>query len=196
MNELFGVFIVAISLGLDAFSVALSLGLSGISRLFKIQFMGVVAILHVLLPLVGLYLGLAVGNMVGKWASIIGAIVLAFIGLQMVKGGLAKEEVMSFPEARGKMKNNDRIALGGWTSVLVLGLSVSVDALVAGFGLGITQASILSTVLIMGMVAGLMTGLGWLGAKYCNELIGKRAEAFGGVILILLALKMLVGGIQ
>jgi len=94
------------------------------------------------------------------------------------------------------MERNDRIALGGWTAVLVLGLSVSVDALVAGFGLGITRVSILSTVVIMGVVAGLMTGLGWLGAKYCSELIGKRAEAVGGVLLILLALKILVGGIQ
>jgi len=196
LNELMGSFIVAIALGLDAFSVALCLGLSGISRTFKLQFIGVVSILHVLLPLTGLYLGLAAGNLAGKWAAIIGALVLAFIGQQMIREGLAKEEVMCFREARVKMERNDRIALGGWTAVLVLGLSVSVDALVAGFGLGITRVSILSTVVIMGVVAGLMTGLGWLGAKYCSELIGKRAEAVGGVLLILLALKILVGGIQ
>ena len=46
MNNMIGVFAVAVALGLDAFSVALELGLSGVSRTFKTRFVGTVAVLR------------------------------------------------------------------------------------------------------------------------------------------------------
>ncbi|MGE5543760.1 MAG: manganese efflux pump MntP family protein [Bacillota bacterium] len=189
-----GVFAVAVALGLDAFSVALGLGLSGVSRSFRTRFIGTVALLHVAMPLFGLYLGLAAGSFMGKWAAIAGALVLAYIGFQMIREGLESyQTVVKFSEARQKLFNKaPEVSLGGWSSVLVLGLSVSVDALAVGFGLGITKVPILYTVITTGIVAGIMTGLGWLGGKYFNELAGKRAQAAGGILLILMAIKMLL----
>ncbi|MGI6551221.1 MAG: manganese efflux pump MntP family protein [Syntrophomonadales bacterium] len=194
LNNMIGVFAVAVALGLDAFSVALGLGLSGVSRSYRTRFVGTVAALHVIMPLLGLYLGLAAGSFMGKWAAIVGALVLAFIGFQMIREGLGSYETTAkFGEAREKLFNKrPEVSLGGWSSVLVLGLSVSVDALAVGFGLGTTKVPILYTVITTGIVAGIMTALGWLGGRYFSELIGKRAQAAGGILLILMAIKMLL----
>ncbi len=194
MNNMIGVFAVAVALGLDAFSVALGLGLSGVSRTFKTRFVGTVAVLHVVMPLLGLYLGLAAGSFLGKWAAIVGAVVLAYIGLEMIRKGMESHQITArFGEARQKLFSQDQhVNLMGWSSVVVLGLSVSVDALAVGFGLGTTKFPIFYTVITTGIVAGIMTGLGWLGGKYFSEFFGKRAQALGGALLILLAIKMLL----
>lgn len=189
-----GVFAVAVALGLDAFSVALGLGLSGVSRSYRTRFIGTVAALHIIMPLLGLYLGQAAGSFLGKWAAIVGALVLAYIGFQMIREGFGKyETAVRFGEAREKLfSKGPDVSLRGWSSVLVLGLSVSVDALAVGFGLGTAKVPIFYTVMTTGIVAGIMTGLGWLGGKYFSELVGKRAQAAGGILLILMAIKMLL----
>lgn len=186
------VFAVAIALGADAFSIALGLGLSGTTRNFKIRFVVVVAVLHVIMPLVGLELGAVAGQFLGKWAAVIGAVVLAFIGLQMLKNGFESEKPVSLREARQKLNKKSDQSFTGWTALIVLGLSVSIDALTVGFGLGTARVPILYTVITTGFFAGLMTAFGWLGARYFSEVIGRRAQIFGGLILTVLAVKMLL----
>ncbi|MGE5423703.1 MAG: manganese efflux pump, partial [Ignavibacteriales bacterium] len=68
-NSMISVLAVAVALGADAFSVALGLGLSGVPRSFKIKFVVTVAVFHVIMPLVGLYVGLTAGNLFGRWAA-------------------------------------------------------------------------------------------------------------------------------
>lgn len=195
MNNILSVLAVAVALGADAFSVALGLGLSGVSRNFKVRFVGTVAVFHVIMPLLGLYIGLTAGNILGRWAAIIGAVVLAFIGFQMLRKGLEDEERSNMDGARTKLASQKAEAargMSGWAAIAVLALSVSVDALAVGFGLGTTQVPIVYTVVTMGSVAGIMTGLGWIGAKYSSEILGRRAQAVGGIILTILAIKMLL----
>lgn len=192
LNNMLSVFAVAVALGADAFSIALGLGLSGTTRSFKVRFVGVVAILHVMMPLIGLEVGAMAGQFLGKWAAIIGAVVLAFIGVQMLKKGFESEKPIKLSEARQKIKNTTEPSFTGWMAVIVLGLSVSIDALTVGFGLGTARVPILYTVITTGFLAGLMTAFGWLGAKYFSEVIGRRAQIFGGLILTVLAVKMLL----
>ncbi|NLW44010.1 MAG: manganese efflux pump [Syntrophomonadaceae bacterium] len=194
MNSMIEVFAVAVALGLDAFSVAMGLGLSGVSRYYRTRFIGTVALLHVAMPLLGLYLGLAAGTFMGKWAAIAGAVVLAYIGFQMIREGLREfQTAVRISEAREKLLLKEpETTLGGWASILVLGFSVSIDALAVGFGLGTARVPILYTVVTTGIVAGVMTGAGWMGGKYFSDLVGKRAQAAGGILLILMAIKMLM----
>lgn len=195
MATIASVLAVAVALGADAFSIALGLGLSGAERRFRIRFVLVVGLLHVVMPLIGLVVGAVVGQFLGKWAAIAGALVLAFIGIQMLHKGLerGKEEVMPFDLSRLNRKESWLKGLSSeWGAVLVLGISVSIDALTVGFGLGTVQVPIPVTVATMGTVAGLMTALGWLGSRYLSAVVGQRAQVLGGLILTLLAIKMLL----
>ena len=53
------IIVVAIVLGMDALSLAMGMGLRGVSRNYEMRFVLTVGILHVLMPLLGLSLGLA-----------------------------------------------------------------------------------------------------------------------------------------
>jgi putative Mn2+ efflux pump MntP len=97
-----------------------------------------------------------VGNILGRWAAIIGAVVLAFIGFQMLRKGLEDDDKASKEGARTRIagqKAETSKGLSGWAAIAVLALSVSVDALAVGFGLGTTRVSIVYTVITMGTVA-------------------------------------------
>lgn len=192
-DQLMPVFGVAVALGADAFSVALGLGITGVTRVLRLRFVLVVAALHVIMPLAGLFIGSAVGGLLGKWATMAGAAVLAFIGILMIRKGFEREKPVKISEARKVLeKENLGRRLDTWPAVLLLGLSVSIDALTVGFSLGTTHVPVAVTVLIMGTVAGMMTALGWISGRYSGGLLGNWAQVCGGVILAVLAVKMLV----
>jgi putative Mn2+ efflux pump MntP len=69
-------------------------------------------------------------------------------------------------------------------------MSVSVDALTVGFSLGTFQMPIVFTVIVMGMVAGIMTFLGFKSGAVVGRMVGSYAQAVGGIILLALAFKL------
>lgn len=191
-GELFTVLLVAIVLGADAFSLSMGMGLRGVSRRYEIRFSSMVALFHVFMPLLGLSIGMAAGKYLGVWAGRIGAVVLAYIGIEMLIKAYREIRPHSIPfnEAREYMSKS-RINLGdGWVSLMLLTTSVSIDALTVGFSLGTIKAPILTTVLITGAVAGIMTMLGFKGGKIFSRLVGSYSQGIGGLVLLVLAVLM------
>lgn len=179
------VFLVALALGTDAFSMALGIGLTGIPGRQIALISGVVAVFHVLMPLIGVYLGSLLGKAVGQWASYIGAGVLIFIGIQLLKEGIQGDDAQSpFPSL-----NKGGVYSGIW-ALVVLAASVSLDALSVGFGLGTLKVNLLLTVLIMGAVAGVMTAVGFFLGSNMGSRLGEKAQTIGGIILIIIGIKM------
>lgn len=177
------VLLVSLALGTDALSLAIGIGLSGIAGRQIALISGTVSLFHVFMPLIGLTLGSLLDKAVGQLASYIGAGVLIFIGLQMLKEGVGGDRE---PSPLGK-KGTVYTGLGG---LAVLAASVSLDALTVGFGLGTLRAGLAVTVLIMGAVAGLMTAAGFLLGSRMGSWLGEKAQAVGGLILILIGIKM------
>jgi len=192
-EQLFTIILVAIVLGLDAFSLSMGMGIRGVTRKYEWKFSVMVGILHILMPLIGLSLGLAVGKFLGVWASLLGAAVLAYIALDFLIKGYreSKPESVSLREGKKYFYRNGRKRGEDWGSIILLGVSVSIDALTVGFSLGTLKMPILITVLIMGLVAGSMTLLGFAGGRVFNRLVGSYAQMVGGVVLLLLAVKLL-----
>ncbi len=191
-GELLTVLLVAIVLGADAFSLSMGMGLKGVSRQYEIRFSSMVAIFHVLMPLVGLSLGMVAGEYLGVWAGRAGAVVLAYIGLEMLwkAYGEIKPRTIGVNEAREFFTKGTLDTTGGWMSLLLLTTSVSIDALTVGFSLGTFKAPILTTVLIIGLIAGSMTMLGFKGGKIFSHMVGSYSQAIGGLVLVGLAIKM------
>jgi putative Mn2+ efflux pump MntP len=174
------VFLVAIALGTDALSMALSIGLNGIRWKNILLISGTICIFHILMPLIGLYIGSILGNYVGRFAAYIGAFVLVYIGIQMIRGSMGKD----------KERKEAKVCTGGFALCILAG-SVSMDALTVGFGLGTLEVNLLLTVLIMGIVAGLMTAIGFVLGRKLGPWLGVKAQLLGGIILILIGIKML-----
>jgi len=80
--------------------------------------------------------------------------------------------------------------ISGFGGLLVMASSVSLDALTVGFGLGTLQVNLALTVLIMGAVAGIMTFTGFFLGKKMGPCLGEKAQILGGVILIIIGIKM------
>lgn len=191
-GELLTVILVAIVLGADAFSLSMGMGLKGVTRRYEIRFSSMVALFHVLMPLLGLSLGMVAGKYLGIWAGRAGAVVLAYIGLAMLwkAYGDIRPRTIALNEAREFLAKG-KLDLGeGWISLIVLTTSVSIDALTVGFSLGTIKVPIVTTVLIMGVVAGGMTLLGFKGGKVFSRMVGSYSQAIGGLVLVALAIKM------
>lgn len=191
-GEFWTLILVAIVLGADAFSLSMGMGIRGVTRRYELRFSALVGIFHVLMPLLGLSLGLAAGKLLGVWAGRVGAVILAYIGLEMLWKAYRelKPQALSFSAAKSSFITNQSTFNDGWASLLLLTVSVSIDALTVGFSLGTVKAPILFTVLIMGLVAGSMTMLGFKGGKLFSRVIGSYSQAIGGLVLLALAIKM------
>ncbi|MGI6226455.1 MAG: manganese efflux pump MntP family protein [Peptococcales bacterium] len=177
---------VAFALGIDAFSLSIGIGLSGIQRKQMYLVSTVVAIFHILMPLIGLYLGQVLGKFVGPIASSFGAIVLIFIGIHTIWGKLKESKGSS------NISTFDAISINHPVSLILMAISVSLDALTVGLGLGALRFDLTLTVLIMGIVAGIMTFGGLIFGKRLSRSVGEKAELLSGVILIAIGIKLLV----
>jgi len=185
---------VAIALGADAFSLSLAIGLSGVRKSMMLHLSLVVAVFHVVMPLVGMMLGQALGSMLGRYASAIGALVLIGLGARMLyKVYRPTPEHYHFGEARKGLFNKNsatKRSLNGW-GLYVLAFSVSLDALSVGFSLGTIRADLFITVITIGLIAGLMTATGLVLGRVMGPKLGDKAELLGGLALLLIGIKLL-----
>ena len=171
--------LVAVALGTDALSAALGIGMAGVGTRYLILLSGTVLGFHVLMPLIGVFLGSVLGNLVGGYAVWLGAGVLILLGLQMMREPFKSQAAVSPPRS-------------AWGLIILSG-SLSLDALSAGFGLGTLAAAQLPVIVItIGLVAGLMTAAGLLFGRYLGEKIGHWAGLLGGIILVLVGIHMVV----
>jgi putative Mn2+ efflux pump MntP len=77
--------------------------------------------------------------------------------------------------------------------IYALAGSVSLDALSVGFSLGTFVSKIIPATLIWGSPPGVMTGSGIILGRRVGTWLGNKAEALGGIILLLIGLKMGLG---
>jgi len=171
--------LLALALGTDAFSLCLGIGLAGVSvtQIAMISFS--VLAFHILMPLAGWQIGEAAGRFLGQVAGIVGALVLLSLGVRMIWQSLP----------RGCAAAPKIVLVKDW-GLLLLALSVSIDALAVGFTLGTRGTNLLLTVFAFGIVAGLMTLSGLLLGRWLGRWIGERAQLAGGIILIGVGLKL------
>jgi putative Mn2+ efflux pump MntP len=194
-EQLITIIFVAVVLGLDAFSLALGYGMRGISRKNIFKFTLIITLYHILMPFIGIRIGLAAGKLLGIWAARLGGLALAYIGFEMLVKGYReiKTETMTFAEARASFASATQNNIKG-RDMLLLGFLVSIDALTAGFGLGTLRVSVPFTCLIIGIVAGIMSLTGFLGGRLISRIVGSYAQIAGALILLILAAKMLIQG--
>ena len=193
------VLLVSVALGIDDFSVAIGLGLMGVKVREILLVSGVVSIFHVFMPLTGLYLGGYLGSVTGPVASLIGALVLVAIGLNICWDSLRDSSWLrsARPKDGGAEKvmtkgNGMTVNFRSPVSLIVMAGSVSLDALSVGFGLGTLKVDLWLTVITMGVIAGLMTATGMAFGKGLHSIVGEKAGIIGGIILVIIGLRILI----
>jgi putative Mn2+ efflux pump MntP len=172
----------AVALGCDAFAVGLAVGgrCHQPRQVFRLSFH--FGFFQFAMPLAGWALGRAVVEFTRTWAPWLAFAVLIFLGLKMIRESFQGEDG---PDACVDPTKG--------MSLIALSVATSIDALGVGFSLGIMDGEILWAAIVIGLVAGVMTlGAMKLG-KRLSARFGKRMGALGGVILIIIAFKLLLG---
>lgn len=178
VSELFTMIIMALALGMDAFSVGLGMG-SFKLRLKSIVTIGTtVGIFHVWMPYLGILSGAFLSGQFGTFASFVGAVLLLFLGLQMFLSGLrGKEEAIVAPVGIG---------------LLLFATSVSLDSFSVGLSLGMIGARAFIAIICFGAAACILTISGLLIGRKVHSFLGKYSFVIGGSILFAFGLKILL----
>ena len=178
--ELWELFLIAVGLSADAFAVAICKGLSvkklkaKQALLTGLYFGGFQAFM----PLIGFWLGSRFQSLITSVDHWIAFILLALIGFNMIK------------ESRGCAEElNDSFK---FSEMLPLAVATSIDALAVGITFAFLQVNITGAVSMIGVTTFVLSILGiWIGNRFGAKYKSK-AECFGGVVLILIGIKILL----
>ena len=177
IGELVALSMMAFALGMDAFSVALGMGLLRL-RLKQIFYIGItIGIFHIIMPLLGMFVGRFLSYQFGSIASYIGGVLLLMLGIQMI--------VTSF------RKENDSFISPMGIGLIFFAFSVSLDSFSVGLSLGIYGVRTLLMIVLFGLFSMVLTWVGLMLGRHFQQWLGAYSEALGGSILFAFGLKLL-----
>ena len=179
--EYLSVLLIAVGLAMDAFAVAICKGLAmrkpGVKAILVIGLW--FGFFQAVMPVIGSLLGSSFYSYISEYDHWIAFALLALIGANMIREALSGEE-------EGV---DDSI---GFRTKLVLALATSIDALAVGISLAMTGDDIVQSAVMIGVVTFLISAAGVKMGSLVGDRFGSRAELVGGVILILIGLRILL----
>ncbi len=181
MNIL-SIFGVAVSLSMDNLAVALAAGCSvrdKISGRLVCQISGYFAAAHFVMFSLGFVGGYELVRLIGR-AGLWGACAL----LVLIGGHMVAESFKPAHTVQVSVFNSVKLRL-------MLAFATSVDALFVGVGLGLAQAAYWLTVVAMVVCVFLTSVAGFYAGHLLNRRVGPWVERLGGVVLIVLGIKLL-----
>lgn len=178
--------LIGVGLSMDAFAVSVCKGL-GMSSLNKKQMLVIASYFggfQALMPFLGWMAGAKFSTYVSQYAHWIAFVLLAIIGVKMVKEALSEDVNCCEGDEKDKKLSHKELFL--------LAVATSIDALAVGISFAFLGVPIVESVVIIGIttfilsIAGVVLG-NLFGAKYKN-----KAEFAGGLILIVIGVKIVL----
>lgn len=174
------IFLIGVALSMDAFAVSICKGLS----VNKVQPKHLLTVgvyfggFQALMPLVGFLLGFKFERFIVSVDHWIAFVLLALIGGNMIKEALSDDE-------------DEHDASFSFKTMIPLAVATSIDALAVGISFAFLGVDIVEAAILIGITTFVLSGVGVyvgniFGAKYKS-----KAEIVGGVVLILIGLKIL-----
>ncbi len=180
------IFALAVGLAMDATAVAAARGL--LAPVIRARHVARIMLFfggfQALMPLLGWALGSQLGPVVAAWDHWIAFVLLAGIGGKMLW------------EARGGPRDDEAEVADagdpfGLRVLTVLAIATSIDAFAVGVTLPILGAPLVTSLVTIGVVTALLSAVGLFAGRRFGALLGKRLDAVGGVVLVLLGVKIL-----
>jgi putative Mn2+ efflux pump MntP len=174
---------IAVALAMDAFAVALGTGLA-LERLtgrhlFRLGFH--FGLFQAMMPVIGWLAGLTVQRWIAAYDHWLAFGLLGFVGGKMIYEALHG----------GEAERNSNDPTRG-LSLVLLSVATSIDALAIGLSLAMLGIGIWMPALVIGLVAGAFTVAGMLLGRRVGAAWGPRVEVFGGLVLCVIGLKILL----
>ena len=179
----FEIFLIGIGLSADAFAVAICKGLN--MRKINYNHAFIIALFfggfQALMPLVGWFLGSSFRVYIENFDHWIAFLLLGFIGGKMIFEALKGEDE--------ECCSCDKLDI---KELFVMAVATSIDALAVGITFALVNVNIWGSITVIGLTTFVLSSIGVIvgnkfGAKYKS-----KAELAGGVILVLIGLKILL----
>lgn len=177
--------LLSLSLAMDCFAVSCVIGMlqPELKRPYVLRFSFAFGIFQGVMPLIGWFFGESLLGPLGKIGPFIAFGILAFIGGKMLIESFKKEE-----------EKPQHLDVTEWKNVLLLAVATSIDALAVGFSFAMIQEQYIArNVIVIGITSLLISFLAYTFVKkLANHKISQYAELVGGIILILIGLKIIL----
>lgn len=180
--ELLTILIIAIGLSFDTFAVSVSSGLI----LRRIDFFNAskiaitLALFQAVMPLIGWLAGTGIKDYAENFDHWVAFGILGLLGGKMIY-----ESFKTDPENRNFNPLDLKVMIG-------MAIATSIDALIVGFSFALLDFKILISIGIIGFVTYVVAMLGMLFGKKIGSRLGRRMEMIGGIMLILIGLKIFI----
>jgi putative Mn2+ efflux pump MntP len=176
------ILLISLSMSMDAFVVCLGVGaarrIDSRRSTFRLAFH--FGLFQFIMPVLGWIAGTTILHYIAAYDHWVAFGLLGSVGLRMIISGFN-------PESNAKKNDPSR----GWSLVL-LSVATSIDALVVGFSLGVVGITIWYPAAVIGLVTGLVSLLGLHLGNKLGEKFGKRMEILGGIVLVLIGVRVLL----
>ena len=174
-------FVLAVGLSMDAFAVAVCKGLAiGRTSLRDSAIVGLwFGFFQALMPLIGYFVGLQLSSLIQSFDHWVAFVLLAVIGASMIKEAFSRKEEGESPSL-------------SFRAMLPLAVATSIDALASGVALAAVDGNIYWAVLFIGCITFMLSAIGVKAGSAAGERYKSKAELLGGIILILIGLRILI----
>ncbi len=182
------ILVISFCLGADACAVSIAASASGntgnIRAVFRLAFH--FGLFQALMPVIGWHAASLISPLVKRVNSFIASILLAAVGARMLASAFGEEKDHS------RFRGPDPTR--GW-HLVALSVATSIDALAVGGSLAMIGASIWFAAALIGTVTAFMCLAGIYAGNRLHKDFSSRMEATGGIVLIILGIKILAGAL-
>lgn len=172
--------LIGIGLAMDAFAVSVCKGISiNKKNIVKIVVVGLYfGLFQAIMPVIGYFLGVGFESFITNIDHFIAFGLLGYLGISMIINSFSKDE--SFDDSFT------------FKTMLMLSVATSIDALAVGITFAFLNVNIWLAIAIIGVITFVLSCFGaFLGFKFGNK-HSKKAELFGGIILMFIGVKILL----
>ncbi|MBO4694165.1 MAG: manganese efflux pump [Clostridia bacterium] len=178
----FSIFLIAVGLSMDAFAVSVCQGLKmreidyGKTLIVGLLFGGFQA----LMPMIGWLLGIRFQKHIANFDHWIAFVLLAIIGGKMIYDSFHPDD-------------DDSNTASGISELFVLAIATSIDALAIGIAFAmLSDVNIYFSITVIGFSTFILSVFGVFIGNAFGTVYKNKAEFVGGVILVVLGLKILL----
>ena len=178
--------LLAVGVSMDAFAVSICKGLWMKKATLRAQatcgvwFGGFQA----LMPLIGFFLGTLFADAITAFDHWVAFVLLGILGFNMLREAFTKEECECCDANEADLSVK---------TMFVMAVATSIDALAVGISLAMAgNVNIWLAVLLIGLFTGVLSAVGVKVGNVFGSRFEKKAQFFGGAILMLLGLKILL----
>lgn len=171
----------AVGLSMDAFAVSIATGLS-LGKVTKRQVFRLAfhfGLFQFLMPILGWLAGATLAAQISEFDHWVAFGLLAFVGAKMLWEARGGDSAISGDPTRG-------------LRLVTLSVATSIDALAVGMSMALVGVSVWFPSVVIGIITASLTAVGIVFGSRIGPRWGQWAEAVGGIVLILIGVKILL----